>query len=121
MKTFIGLIIVFIIMSLSTLSFAEKGNIVYIPQDVKEVKYAEYSSGGSGSSAIIYVKVLCLMEDGSTILYTDSKFSVSGSIGLGRFTIPIDLGFIGEEEKIIQNEILEKREPKRFYILIEEC
>lgn len=71
-------------------SFADT---VYIPEDVKEVKSATFSSGG-GNSAIVYVKVFCEMDDGREVLYIDEKISVAGAFGLGRINLPSKVEFI---------------------------
>ena len=65
---------------------------VLIPNNVKEVKSATFSSGG-GKTAIIYIKVLCLMDSGKSILYMAKKGSVSGFFGMGRWTIPDKIEF----------------------------
>jgi len=65
---------------------------IYYPANVKEIRYAEYSSGG-GDKAVVYVKVLCIMNDDSYKLFIDSAGSVSGFFGVGRFHLPSCIDF----------------------------
>ncbi len=76
---------VLLILIAVTMLFA--GNVVLIPNNVKEVKSVTFSSGG-GKTAIIYAKIFCEMNDGTNILFNAPKTSVSGAFGFGRFTIP---------------------------------
>lgn len=78
----------FIILSLTTL-----GATVMLPKDTAEVISCDYSSGG-GDKAIVYLEVLVKDNKGNYHMYTDTKTSLSGLIGFGRFTIPKKFDFI---------------------------
>jgi len=68
------------------------GEVVLVPQNVKEIKYAEISTGG-GKTAILYIKVLCELEDGRTVLYITKKITTSSIFGFSRWALPEKIEF----------------------------
>lgn len=80
--------------------------VVHIPAGVKEIKSATYSTGG-GEKPIVYVKVHCLMNDGREVLFLAGKGSVSGMLGLGRWTLPEKIEFV--KDNALKDKIVWKK------------
>lgn len=74
------------------MTFVIFSDTILIPENVKEVKSATYSSGG-GETSIVYVKILCEMTNGDHVLYLIKKTSVAGFLGMGRLVIPDTIVF----------------------------
>ena len=74
-------------------TLASASTIIEIPNNVKSVQSAEYSSGG-GNTAIVYVKIVCELNDGSFIMWNLTKTSASGLFGMGRLSIPEEIRFV---------------------------
>lgn len=61
---------------------------VYYPQEAcDEILSQEYSTGG-GDRIVQYLEILCKDSQGNYTGFVVSWGSVSGMLGLGRFTIP---------------------------------
>lgn len=78
------------------LTFADT---ILIPTNVKDIKCADYSTGG-GDTPIVYVKVLCQLTDDSFVMYMSSRITASGLLGMSRFSIPSKITFVKSSEAI---------------------
>lgn len=78
--------IILITLALAAVTLADT---IYIPDNVAEVKSATVSSGG-GSSAVMYFKVFCTLDDGTDVLFTGKKISAGSLFGIARWTMPTE-------------------------------
>lgn len=89
---------------LGNVAFAETVEIV-LPYDTVEVISSDYSTGG-GEKMIVYLEVLVKLKDGTYAMYTDTKVSGMGLIGLGRFSIPDKFKYIIDKTGKVRDEII---------------
>ena len=85
------------IFSMCSIAFAGNVDTIMIPSDCKTIQSSTYSSGG-GKKAIVYVKIHCIMKDGSDALFLADKISGSGILGFGRFDLPDRINFVRTDE-----------------------